>query len=89
MAARKPAIQMTNGIDDIIKGAGRLLEKTVDNIGRAKVKTNKLVRKDLKGLTAAEKKLKMDMYLGSKKGTYGNPYSGKLLPKKITKKVIK
>ncbi|CAB4168981.1 hypothetical protein UFOVP928_12 [uncultured Caudovirales phage] len=89
MVARKPAIQMTNGVDDIIKGAGRLLERTVDNIGRVKIKTNKLVRQDLKGLKGAEKKLKMDMYLGSKKGTYGNPYSGKLLPKKITKKVMK
>lgn len=87
--AKKPAIQMTNGIDDIIKGAGRLLEKTVDNIGRAKIRTNKLVRQDLKGIKGAEKKLKMDMYLGSKKGTYGNPYSGKLLPKKVIKKVVK
>ena len=67
-------------IDDAAKTALRLIEKGADNIGRALIGMNRQVRKDLKSRPKNERQRVKDMYLGPKKGTYGNPYSAKTAP---------
>ena len=96
MAAKKRAIEArvghTQGLDDIGKGIVRIGEKYANKIKRGKVEIN--VRKQLRK-NKVEPQWRQhfldnkEMYLPPKKGTYANPYSGKALPKKIKKNVIK
>lgn len=96
MASKKRAIEArvghTQGLDDIGKGIVRLGEKYANKIKRGKVEIN--VRKQLRKNKVEEVYRQhflsnKEMYLPPKKGTYMNPYSGKSLPKKIKKNVIK
>ena len=67
-------------IDDAAKTALRLIEKGADNLGRARVRINPKVRADLKKAPKELRPMYKDMYLGAKKGTYGNPYSARSAP---------
>jgi hypothetical protein len=92
MASKKRAIEArqghTQGIDDIGKGIIKFAEKTANKVNRGKVYMK--VRKELKREPdKVIREIRKDMYLPAKKGTYANPYSGKSLPKKIKKNVIK
>jgi len=72
-------------IDDAAKVALRAAEKVADEIGRlpirAKTKVNPTIRKHIKSFPKFQQKTIKDLYLGPKKGTYGNPYSAKAAPK--------
>jgi hypothetical protein len=92
MASKKRAIEArvghTQGLDDIGKGIVKAFEKYSNQVVRGKVYMK--VRKELKREPdKVIREIRKDMYLPAKKGTYANPYSGKSLPKKVTKNVIK
>jgi hypothetical protein len=92
MASKKRAIEArqghTQGLDDIGEGIIKFAEKTANKVHRGKVYMK--VRKELKREPdKVIREIRKDMYLPAKKGTYANPYSGKSLPKKVTKNVIK
>lgn len=78
--AKKP-----EGIDDISKAILEAIKmvrskasKTVQDAGyainKAKVLSNKDVRKSLKEVEGYQKVLRKDMFVGNKPGSYGNPY---------------
>ena len=92
MSAKKRAIEArmghTQGLDDIGKGIVKFAEKYANKVHRGKVYVK--VRKELKREPdKVIREIRKDMYLPPKKGTYANPYSGKALPKKVKKNVIK
>lgn len=87
--AKKP-----EGIDDIakaimaaIKAARSQASRTAQDVGyqvkRAKVLSNKEVRKSLKTVDGYQKEMWKDMFVGNKPGQYGNPY--KRVPPKLEK----
>jgi len=72
-------------IDDAARAALRAGERLADNIGRAsrgvKTKVKPSIRQHIKGFAPEERQGIKEMYVGSKKGTYDNPYSAKAAPR--------
>lgn len=79
------------GIDDISKAiletikmlrskASHTAQDVSYQVGKAKVLSNKNVRKSIKEVEGYQKVLRKDMFVGNKPGSYGNPYK-KISPK--------